>query len=227
MNTVELLSLDNKHTRNRLPNNALLDLAQRVRFMSRLVFSVIQKRDDKKMTDIIRRNQSALTDEQIFQLAQISLRDETDDLLSSLKKHLIKKYKTWIPAFYDALVNQAMSEEMTWFIYPLFREIWEKFHQDPDRVVKIFEEGSSKINLLGKRMSFNQQHEWDSPLIFTGEKIEATQELQKIRIWWMWWCPLMRAKSSAKCTLMTDFILSCVKFWTYRNYLLEQNSKVS
>lgn len=212
MNVAELLVQPEKKTFLQMPS-----IIKQIRFGWRIMWQLLQWRNDTKMLAWFSKIQIGLWDKEIFELSRRSL--TTEDDIEALTEYLVPLYRSGISARYDALLWQAVSEDITWFIHPLFNQVWLKFWNVPDRTISIFQEGVQILNLLGKDTYFNQMHEMDSPIFLAEDKIEATEELKKAKIGKVWWCPLMRVKSVVHWTLMTDFMITCVKFWTYRKVL--------
>ncbi len=216
MNIAQLVNQPQKKPIIQLP-----DVIKYIRLVCRLVSQVMNRRNDTKMIAWFSRTQIMLSDTEVFKISRESLNIWDD--FEALGDYLVPVYQYWISSHYDPLLHQAISEDITWFVYPLFDEIWLKFGNTPDKVVEIFQNWTQVLNLLGKDTFFNQMHESDSPIFLIDDRIEATEELKRAKIGKVGWCPMMRVKSAIKWTLMTDFMITCVKFWIYRRVLQGQH----
>lgn len=164
---------------------------------------------------------SQYDEKRIIQLAQASLPTKND--INALKRFLIPVIQKSIIGRYYPVLEQGINGEVQNFIYPLFLEVFTKYPQSPQTVITIFQNWARVLNLLWKNFLFSEMAEVnkENPIILIGDELVATHELREVVYWKSWWCPLMKTKGAIQWTLMTDFILMCVKFWAYRKSLEE------
>lgn len=187
------------------------------RLIIRFILGFAQKKNNTKMLRNFMKAQEKAHDLEIFKKAQLSYKEKND--ITATEDYLLDLYRAFIPKRYDVLVFQALQEEITWFLYPLFLECIRRYPWNPDKVIQIFQNSTQTLNLLWKSVDYNQLHENDSQIFLSWDKIEASEELKSLAIGKAGWCPLMRVKTVLHGTLMTDFMITCVKFWTYRKVL--------
>lgn len=218
MNTAELINSVAHSPPSSLRLGSLRKRIAQVRIVIRFISGFIQNKDDAKMLRNFMKAQERAHDLEIFKRAQVSHSREKNDI-EAVEDYLLPLYQAFTPKRYDVLIFQALREEISWFIYPLFLEALKKYPGDPDKVIHIFRDSVQTLNLLWKSVQYNQAHEDDSQIFLSWDKIEASEELKKVAIGKAGWCPLMRVKTVLHGTLMTDFMITCVKFWTYRKVL--------
>lgn len=189
----------------------------------RFISSIAQPKDNPKMLRNLMRAQEKAHDLEILKKAQLSLPEE-DDILA-IELFLLLLYQVYIPKRYDTVFFQAIREEVAWFLHPLFQEAQNKYPDSPDKVIQIFQNSSQALNLLWKSELYNQLHEDDPQIFLSWDRVEASEWLKKVAIGKAGWCPLMRVKTVLHGTLMTDFMITCVKFWTYRKVLKAKTTK--
>jgi len=222
MNTAELINSVAYNPPSSLRLGSLRKRIAQVRIVIRFISGFIQEKDDAKMLRNFMKAQERAHDLEIFKRAQVSHSREKNDI-EAVEDYLLPLYQAFTPKRYDVLIFQALREEITWFIYPLFLEAIKKYPWDPDKVIHVFRDSVQTLNLLWKSVQYNQAHEDDSQIFLSWDKIEASEELKKVAIGKAGWCPLMRVKTVLHGTLMTDFMITCVKFWTYRKVLQNHN----
>ncbi len=221
MEITELINRAESTSRKPCSLNNLKRILAQVHLVIRFITSIAQPKDNPKMLRNLMKAQEKAHDLEIFKKAQLSLKEKDD--IAAIELYLLRLYQTFIPKRYDEVFFQAIREEVSWFLHPLFLEALNKYPGNPDKVIQIFQDSSRTLNLLWKSEFYNQMHEKDSQFFLSWDRINASEEMKKVAIGKAGWCPLMRVKTTVYGTLMTDFMITCVKFWTYRKVLQNHN----
>lgn len=209
-------------TPRRLPTSYLqsvLWLMFSIRWIVGTIIGFVQSRNDPTMLQAVAQVIAKYDTGKIRQLAQASLSIKND--ITALKRFIIPVIQKSIIGRYYPVLEQGINGEIQNFIYPLFLEAFDKYPQSPQTVITIFQNWATVLNLLWKNFLFSEMAEVrkENPIILIDGQLTATRELREVGYWKAGWCPLMRGRWIIRWTLMTDFILLCVKFWTYRKTL--------
>lgn len=202
--------------------NNLMEFLWTIRTTWNLVMGLLAKRNDRKMLLDFQKLQTSLNEEKIKSIAQESLAENDD--IAAIESYFIEFCRKNIGRFYYWLLQQAVEHEIAFYIYPLFVQSWK---WNIDEVVSLFERSTDTLNILWRNTSQNQWQifdidGFDNPLFIIGDRICATEEFKKTVVWKLKWCPLMKIKSGVSWNLMTDFIISCIKFLAYRKSFASQ-----
>ncbi len=147
MNTAELMSHSESSSSFTFGLNGLRKRIAQVRLVVRFLSSLVQKKDDEKMLEKFMEAQEKAHDLEIFKRAHLSLPEVEDDI-EAIGNFLAPLYQIYIPKRYDVLIFQALEEEITWFLYPLFLQALRQNPGNPDKIIQIFRDSTQTLNLL-------------------------------------------------------------------------------